>query len=206
MLQNHPLSNKYRSLFNAYNVNTPLRLAHFFAQAEHESDLKPRAESMNYSVDALIEGFGRHRISIEDARKYGRTNNRPANQQMIANILYGGDWGRKNLGNTEPNDGWNMRGQGIFQLTGRGNLTVLSKDTRIDFVGKPSLLLNEADSLIAALWYWNTHKLSRYADVDDGLSISKIINLGSAGAKGTPKGLADRISKIKKFKTVFNCK
>lgn len=31
------LNEKYKSLFNAYHVNTPLRIAHFMAQIEHES-------------------------------------------------------------------------------------------------------------------------------------------------------------------------
>jgi putative chitinase len=46
-----------------------------------------------------------------------------ANQQMIANILYGGEWGRKNLGNTKPGDGWAFRGCGPIHITGRGNVT-----------------------------------------------------------------------------------
>lgn len=202
----HPLSARYKTLFNSFNVNTPLRLSHFFAQADHESNLKPQGESLNYSVDGLINGFGRHRISIEDARKYGRTNQRPANQIMIANLLYGGEWGRRNLGNTQPNDGWNFRGKGIFQITGRNNYTVLSKDTRIDYLSSPDLLLTETDSLIAALWFWNSRHLNKYADVDDGLSISKIINLGSVGVNASPKGLTDRLNKVRKYKALFECK
>ena len=31
------LYNKYKTLFSKYNVNTPLRIAHFIAQIEHES-------------------------------------------------------------------------------------------------------------------------------------------------------------------------
>ena len=31
------LATKYRALLNTYGINTPLRLAHFFAQIDHES-------------------------------------------------------------------------------------------------------------------------------------------------------------------------
>ena len=31
------LNDKYKTLFNSYHVNTPLRIAHFMAQIEHES-------------------------------------------------------------------------------------------------------------------------------------------------------------------------
>ncbi len=31
------LSQKYKTLLNSYGINTPLRLAHFFAQLDHES-------------------------------------------------------------------------------------------------------------------------------------------------------------------------
>mgnify|MGYP003642672006 FL=1 len=31
------LEKKYKTLLNGYHINTPLRLAHFMAQIEHES-------------------------------------------------------------------------------------------------------------------------------------------------------------------------
>lgn len=84
-----------------------------------------KVESLNYSVDALISKFSRDRISIEDARRYGRNDatGQKANQQAIANCIYGGAWGLKNLGNTQPNDGWWFRGRSWPQLTGRANYT-----------------------------------------------------------------------------------
>ena len=197
------LWDKYKSLLEREGINTPLRKAHFFAQGKVEADLKPKIESMNYSVDGLISGFGRHRISIEDAKKYGRTTTQKANQKEIANRLYGGEWGRINLGNTQPNDGWLLRGAGIFQITGRANYQKLSDDTGIDFINHPELLLEETHSLIAAIWYWNSRGLNKYADKDDVLSISKVINLGNVKAKGTPKHLAERKQWTEIYKTKF---
>ena len=198
------LVNKYKTLFQQYDVDTPIRLAHFFGQADHESGVKPRVENLNYSVDGLIKGFGRHRITEVDARAFGRTLKQRANQQQIANRIYGGVWGRTNLGNTQPNDGWNFRGAGIFQLTGRTNFQRLTNVTKIDYITNPQWLQREADSIIAALWFWQDRKLNQFADNDDVLSVSKIINLGNANHKGTPKGLQDRINKTKLYEKVFS--
>jgi len=194
------LYNKYKTLIDKSGINTLLRKAHFLAQGKVESDLKPKIESMNYSVEGLIEGFGRHRISIEDAKKFGRTDTRKANQKEIANRLYGGEWGRINLGNTQPNDGWLLRGAGIYQITGRTNFQKLSDDTGIDFINHPELILEEANSVIAAIWFWDNRKLNSYADKDDVLSISKVVNLGSVKAKGTPKHFAERKQWAETFK------
>lgn len=197
------LYNRYKTLFNKNEVNTPLRLSNFFGQAEIESDLNPTVESLNYSVDGLLKGFGRHRISEADARKYGRTAKQKANQKEIANRLYGGEWGKENLGNTQENDGSSYIGRGIFQVTGRSNYEKLSKDTGIDFVNNPSLILEEANSIVSALWFWNSRKLNQYADKNDTISISKAINLGNPKSKGVPKHLQERILAVEKYKKIF---
>ncbi len=111
-------------LDEAERRGTPLKhLAYILATPYLETGAKmqPIRENLNYSVDGLLKTFGRHRISEADARKYGRSGGRPANQEAIANIIYGGEWGRKNLGNTQPGDGWKYRGGGLPQVTGRAN-------------------------------------------------------------------------------------
>lgn len=158
------LKDKYKALLDKYKVNNLLRLSHFFAQIKAESGLKPINENLNYSPEGLINTFGTDRISIADANKYGRTSKHAANQEMIANIVYGGKWGLKNLGNSQPGDGWKFRGRGFKQITGRSNYTKLSKDTGIDYVNNPDLLLNEADAMNSALWFWNDRKLNDLAD------------------------------------------
>lgn len=111
---------------------TGLVLAHWLGQMFVESKgFTTREESLNYSVQGLLDTFGRHRISKADAEKFGRIDRvvagrktvvRPAHQNAIANIVYGGEWGRKNLGNTQPGDGWKFRGSGDKQITGRENI------------------------------------------------------------------------------------
>ena len=203
MTQAERLATKYKTLLNKNGINTPLRLAHFFGQGFVEAELKPKQENLNYSVEGLLTKFGRHRISEVDARKFGRTTTQRANQKEIANRIYGGEWGKKNLGNIKLNDGNLYIGRGTFQITGRANYEKLSKDTGIDFVNNPELLLDEANSMIGAIWFWNQRKLNFYADKDDAVSISKIINLGNVNSKATPNHLKERIEAVKYYKTIF---
>jgi putative chitinase len=98
--------------------------AYVLATARHETGASfatDAVESLNYSVEGLLKTFSRSRISEADARRLGRTKDRPADQQAIANALYGGAFGEKNLGNTQPGDGWKFRGRSWPQLTGRRN-------------------------------------------------------------------------------------
>lgn len=139
------LYEKYKTLFEKNNVNTPLRIAHFMAQVEHESG------GFRY----LTELGGRSYFN-----KYE---------------------GRLDLGNTKPGDGFNYRGRGYIQVTGRANYQQLSKDTGIDFIKNPDLLSQEANAIISALWFWNKRKLNQYADLDDVKTITKKINGGYNG-------------------------
>lgn len=103
-----------------YGINTADIFHEYIANELEESGGFARfTENLNYKTDSLIRLFGRHRISIEDAEKFGRNDKHAADQVAIANCLYGGEWGKINLGNTQQGDGWLFRGGGPMQLTGR---------------------------------------------------------------------------------------
>jgi putative chitinase len=162
-----------------------LRISHFLSQIHHESNgLKVLEENLNYSASALISTFSRHRISIDDCKKYGRTTNKRADQQMIANIVYGGPWGLKNLGNTDFGDGWKYKGRGPLQCTGKSNYKSFSDYTGIDFVEKPELLLDLKHGLEFACFYWNKKGLNQLCKDDSYATCKKItikINGGTLG-------------------------
>jgi len=166
------LNEKYKTLLNSYHVNTPLRIAHFMAQIEHESGLKPISENLNYSAERLLVIFPKYFISNEDANRYAR------NPQKIANRVYAN---RMSNGSETSGMGWKYRGRGFIQITGYSNYFMLSKDTRINFLDNPDLLLEEANSMISALWFWNKNKLNELADKNDIVGITKRINGGTNG-------------------------
>lgn len=166
------LYDKYKSLLNSYHVNTPIRIAHFMAQIEHESNLNPISENLNYSAEGLAKTFKKYFPTTQLANSYARQ------PQKIANRVYADRMGN---GSESSGDGWKFRGRGFIQITGKNNYTVLSKDTRVDFVSNPDLLLQEANSMISALWFWNVNKLNALADKDDIVSVTKRINGGTNG-------------------------
>ena len=160
-------------------INTRLRQAHFLGQLAVESaGFRRTIESLNYSVEGLARTFSRRRISLEDCRRYGRTQGRPANQEAIANIVYGGEWGKKHLGNIMPGDGWKFRGHGLIQTTGRYNTTQLSRgmfsDNRLAY--DPSPIAQLPLCVESALFYWRRKNCNEAADRDDVVGVTKKIN------------------------------
>lgn len=89
--------------------------------------------------------------------------------------------GRKDLGNTQPGDGKLFKGRGIFQLTGRANYKDMSGKLGIDLISNPNLAKTGEVSVLTACEYWNSRNLSKYADQDDVLTITKKINGGTNG-------------------------
>lgn len=112
------------------------QLAYILATAFHETGatIQPEVENLNYSTAALKAKFSRVRISLAQCDALGRTTSRKADQAGIANAIYGGAWGRENLGNMQINDGWTYRGRGYVQITGRRNYAVFA-----DLLGVPLL-------------------------------------------------------------------
>lgn len=197
LLQKHPLTAKYFSLFNKFGVNTPLRLAHFIGQMTAESGLKPVEENLRYSENRLLEVFKKY-FTPEMAKKYAN------NPRKIASRVYANRMGN---GDEASGDGYFYRGRGFIQLTGRNNYTALTEwaqnnGLNVNYVTNPNLLLNEADSVIGALWFWNANNINQYADKDDVLRVSRMINIGNANS-GTPHGYEDRVAQTNKFRIIF---
>lgn len=163
----------------------PRWLAYILATAHHETGAKfvSSIESLNYSVDGLMKTFGRHRISAADAQKYGRSGSRPANQSAIGNLIYGGDWGRDNLGNTQTGDGWRYRGRGLVQITGRANYAKYGLENNPDSAAEIHTAAHVAlDGMVNGRF--RGLKLSQYfnATKDDPVGARQIINPDGHGA------------------------
>lgn len=176
-----------------WGIDTIREVASFLANINVESaSLTQLSESLNYSVEALIAKFGRHRISIADANRYGRGNGHSANQQMLANILYGGDFGRKNLGNIYPTDGWDCRGFGPKQVTGRANQEAFAKAMGMTLEEAQAYMRTPLGGMMAAGWLWKSHNLDAKA-ATPGVRDDRIaINGGTFGLSDVERGF-DRL-------------
>jgi putative chitinase len=183
----------YLSAINAklaeFKIDTPLRVAHFIAQIAHESgSFRYRKENLNYSANALKGVFGKYFGSNEIADEYARK------PEKIANIVYANRMGN---GDTDSGDGWNYRGRGLIQLTGRDNYARCGADTGADIESDPDLLAEDADTAVAAAcWYWQTNKLNIHADEDDIKKVTRKIN-------GGYHGLDDRATFLERAKIVL---
>ena len=167
-----------------YEINTPQRISGFLSQIGAESGgLSSVKENLNYKVSAILALFGRHRISEADAHKYGRDDatGQKANQEMLANLLYGGEFGKKNLGNTDSGDGWKFRGRGLKQLTGRSNYQRCGHDIGIDLIANPDYILTPKGAADSAGWFWDKNGLNVIADTSDVKAMTKRINGGNNG-------------------------
>lgn len=165
-----------------WGIDTIREVASFLANINVESaSLTQLTENLNYSADALINMFGRHRISIADANRYGRKPGQKANQEMIANTLYGGDWGRRNLGNIWKTDGWDCRGFGPKQITGRANQEAFAKAMGMTLPEAQAFMRTPLGGMMAAGWFWKSHNLDAKAATPGFRDDRQAINGGVFG-------------------------
>jgi putative chitinase len=184
-------------VLNNGRLKTKLEVAHFIAQAAHESTMFTRTtENMNYSAEGLKATFGKYFQTDAIRNQYARK------PEQIGNRAYAS---RNGNGPESSGDGYLYRGRGYFQLTGKTNYTGYSMSQYGDLraVNNPDLVAGTMDAILSSLYFWETNGLSRYANKDDVVSVSKIINLGRADHPATPNGMDDRRGKLLKIKEIM---
>ena len=175
-------------------ITTPLRLAHFLAQALHESGGGTVLfESLNYSTPSRllqIFGVGNHTAAIRPEEVNGLLGN----EQALAERVYGLGNPRKaaELGNTQAGDGYRYRGGGLLQTTGRANYRRMGSLAGVDFEGTPTLVVDPAHALAPALGEWAEGHLNDAADANDLHTITRVIN-GGVNGLAERQALFDRI-------------
>jgi len=169
-------------LFEQHGITTPLRMAHFLAQSLHETGgFTILRENMNYSARRLFQIFGRGNHSAALTRSESAVLARKP--EAIAERVYGLGNPRKarELGNTEPGDGFRYRGNGILQMTGRGAHLRTGLVHGLDFAGNPDLVTAPEHALKPALYEWTQGNLNYFADQNDTRTITRRINGGFNG-------------------------
>jgi putative chitinase len=186
------------ALFAKHGITTPLRMAHFLAQAFHETGgLAIEWESGAYSAARLMQifGVGKHSAGVNEyeAQKLAYK------PELIFERVYGLGNPKKSreLGNVQPGDGYRYRGGGILQTTGRYNYRSMGQKCGVDFEAHPELVLSAEHALKPALAEWTAGKLNEKADADDIRAITKRINGGF-------NGLDDRINWFEKIRPLID--
>lgn len=185
-------------LFLDHGIGTPLRLAHLFAQCfEETGGLRIDWESGSYSADRIVQVFGPGRSSAaigpDEAQRLA--HNGPALFERTYGL--GNPKLAKELGNTQPGDGWRYRGGGMLQTTGRGNYRRMGQKCGVDFEARPDLIISPEHALKPALIEWTEGNCNADADRDQIRIITKKIN-------GGYNGLDERERWLDSLKRVIN--
>lgn len=171
------------ALLLAHGIDRPLRLAHFLAQALHETGRGTVLfESLYYTTPArllAIFGQGNHSAAIRAEEVNGLLRNEAALAERVYGL--GNPAKAHELGNTQPGDGYRYRGGGLLQTTGRGNYRRLKDLTGVDYEGNPALVVDPGHALLPAVHEWSQGGLNIAADRDDIVAITRTINGGLNG-------------------------
>jgi putative chitinase len=107
----------------------------------------------------------------------------------LADKVYNGRMGNR----PGTDDGFNFRGQGFSQTTGRDEYDRLGKMVGLDLVNHPELLLDPAHFLECGVANFVLCGCLPFAKADDVVNVTKHLNGGTTG-------LADRITWLKRWK------
>lgn len=201
----------------AFEINTPLRASHFFAQVKEEV-----GENINYKNEKLIYSAKRlkSKIPLQDedgnyksagpfkyfhenpveADNYGsiKAIGQRANQEMIANLAYANNYGN---GDAKSGDGWKYRGKGFIQLTWKSNYEAVDKEiikrirneAFISFKENPELIIKSIkNAMVSSMAYWTMKNLNSIADNagwdrNNVDNITNIVNRGTSSKENRKK-------------------
>ena len=178
-------------VLDKFEINTPLRLAHFLAQCGHESGgFKVVSENLNYGAKGLSTIFKKY-FTPESAKEYERK------PEKIANIVYANRMGN---GPQASGEGYKFRGRGYIQLTGKDNYTAFDKTVEDDILATPELVATKYP-LLSAAWFFHKNGLNKIAD--EGATDVVVIKVTKRVNGGTI-GLSDRIKHFNEYNNLLN--
>lgn len=160
-----------------FGIDTPARQAAFLAQVAHESG------SLVYTSE------------IASGRAYN---------------------GRADLGNTKPDairiaarngttPGPFWKGHGLIQITGFDNHQACGEALGLDLVNHPEQLEAVDPACRSAAWFWQEHRLNKWADAGDFDGLSDVINRGhKTRTIGDANGYAERLAFFNRAKEVIS--
>lgn len=185
ILRANSLAAALNKITEVYGMNTPEVLPSFLAQLAHESnEFRDKAENLNYSAQAIVKTWPGRFKTIEEAQPFAR------NPHALANKVYNGRMGNA----SGSNDGWNFRGSGFMQMTGRDSFVPYFRYKKAgkgyQFDETPQsvedvvelLRTNDEWAIDGACWEFAVCKdCIPKAEAKDFIGITKAINGGTIG-------------------------
>jgi putative chitinase len=171
-----------------YNISTAKRAAGFLAQLAVEShELRHVHELWTSRKDFELPG----------ARRAAHT---ATSQRDYFNYWYGN---RKDLGNVNADDGYNYRGRGAIQITGRANYKWIGAAIGKPLETHPDLLVTDfdVDMLASAYFFAELKHCNHIADGVDPKNPTSIIHVNrrlTMAVNGGHNGEPERLEYFKK--------
>jgi len=170
-----------------FEINTPLRLAHFLAQCGHESgQFRVVNENLSYGAKGLLGIFKKYFPTEEKAKLYERK------PEKIANLVYASRMGN---GPESSGDGYKYCGRGYIQLTGKDNYTAFGKAIGENIQATPDLVATQYP-LLSAAWFFNKNGLHKLADKG---ATPEVVTMVTKRVNGGTIGLADRLKHFNEY-------
>jgi putative chitinase len=159
------------TVFPKYELTSDLVIAHAMAQFSHECAAGNEVvENLNYSAQGLIDTWPT-RFNASNAADFAH------NPQKIANAVYDG-----RLGNRDgTDDGWNFRGRGGSQVTGRENYDKLGQRVGLDLINNSDLVNDPQHFLECAVAVFIICGCLPFAIQDDVRGVTYRLNGGYIG-------------------------
>ena len=187
-----PLNNAMQK----YGITTPLNQAAFLANVFHETgDLSSMEEGLNYRAERLMVIWPSRFPNLTIAKEYA------GNPAKLANKVYANRMGN---GPESSGDGYEHRGSGAIQLTGKDNQYRYALEADKDLLTIGSYLRSTEGACDSAAWFWRLCGASVKADRGDFDGACDLVNIGKKTEKiGDSIGFAHRLNLYIAFKRVL---
>lgn len=168
------------SVFEKNGISTPLVVAHIMAQFSHECGGGAHmVENLNYTASGLCQTWP-SRFNMEKAIGLAHK------PQKIADCVYNGRMGNR-IG---TDDGWNFRGRGLSQCTGRDGYAKLASKTGFDLLNHPELINDPQHALECGVADFVLCGCLPFAEQDDVNKVTLHLNGGYNGLASRKQWLA----------------
>jgi putative chitinase len=174
-------------VFAKYGITSPQLAAHVMAQISHECGAgRDVVESLNYSAGRMMQVWPSRFPTMASAAPYA------GHPRALANKVYNGRMGNA----VGSDDGWNFRGRGGSQTTGREGYERVKKATGLDVVAHPEYLIDPRYFLTCAVSDFINCGCLPFAKADDVVGVTRKLNGGTVG-------LAERKAWLVKWKAAL---
>ena len=158
-----------------FGITTKVRLLQLMTQISHEcGGGRIAEENLNYSKAARIAQVWPSRFTAASAAPY------VMNARALANKVYNGRMGNR----VGSSDGYDYRGRGLIQITGRDGYRSVGKIAGLDLEKNPALANEPHNLLLVACAFWSWKGLNALCkDTSDStlVAITKRVNGGTNG-------------------------